>query len=109
MTSTPSIGSGGYVNGIVTNAERTPAAPSGRQNGVPERLRAFSTRDWARFGLLVKLKMPCPPGLRPVRNDDQAVGVIAGIVERSGPKAPSDESRAIVGSLPLERSSLTSS
>jgi hypothetical protein len=91
------------------NAERTPATPSARQNGVPERLTAFSTRDCERFGLLVKFKIPCPPGLRPVRNDDQAVGVIAGIVDRSGPKAPSEESRAIVGSFPWDSRSLTSS
>ena len=76
---------------------------------MPERLAAFSTRDWARFGLLVKLKMPWPPGLSPVRKRHHAVGVIAGTVERSGPKAPSEESRAIVGSFPWDSRSLTSS
>lgn len=85
MTTTPSIGSAGYVNGIVTNAERMPAAPSRRQSGVPARLAALSTRCGLRFGFVEKLKIPCPAGLRPVRNDDHAVGVTAGIVERSGP------------------------
>ncbi len=81
----PSISSAGYVNGTVTNAERTPAAPSVRHSGTPERLRALSRRDGARFAFVEKLKMPWRAGFRPVRNDDQAVGVAAGTVERSGP------------------------
>ena len=39
-------------------------------------------------------------------NDDQAVGVNAGIVERSAPNVPSRERRAIVGSFPSARESL---
>ncbi len=54
-----------------------------------------------RFGFVVKLKMPWPPGFSPVRKLDQAVGVKAGIVERSGPNAPSRASREMVGQLPL--------
>ena len=73
------------MNGTVTNAERRPAAPSARQKGAPPRVAALSMRCVPRFGFVEKLKMPCPAGLRPVRNDDQAVGVTAGIVERSGP------------------------
>ena len=42
-----------------------------------------------RFGFEVNAKMPWPAGLSPVRNDDHAVGVKAGIVERSGPNVPS--------------------
>ena len=69
----------------MTNAERTPPAPSNRQSGAPVRPAALSTRERPRFGFDEKLKMPWPAGLSPVRNDDQAVGVTAGIVERSGP------------------------
>ena len=53
--------------------------------------------------------MPCSPGLRPVRNDDHAVGVNAGIVERSGPNVPSRARREIVGSLPSPTSRWTRS
>ncbi len=73
------------MNGTVTNAERIPAAPSVRHSGTPERLRALSTRDGARLAFVEKLKMPCRAGFRPVTNDDQAVGVAAGRVERRGP------------------------
>ena len=66
------------MNGTVTKAERIPAAPSVRQSGVPERLRALSTRDGARLAFVEKLKMPCRAGLRPVRKVDHAVGVAAG-------------------------------
>ena len=89
------------MNGIVTNAERIArGAERAARTASPTRLAALSTRWRARFGFVEKLKIPCPPGLRPVRNDDQAVGVIAGIVERSGPKAPSSSRRPSVGSLP---------
>ena len=73
------------MKGTVTKAERMPAAPSVRHSGAPERLAALSTRWVARLALDEKLKMPCRPGFRPVRKDDQAVGVTAGRVERSGP------------------------
>ena len=69
----------------MTNAERTPPAPRSRHSGAPDRLAALSTRERPRLGLDEKLKMPCPAGLRPVRNDDHAVGVTAGMVDRSGP------------------------
>jgi hypothetical protein len=69
------------VNGTVTNAERMPAAPRCRQKGVPARLAALSTRWTPRFGFAAKLKMPWPAGLRPVRKEDHAVGVTAGIVD----------------------------
>src|SRR5690348_17644815 len=105
----PSIGSGGYVKGTVTNAERMPACPSIRHSGAPDRLAALSTRESERFGFEEKLKMPWPAGLRPVRNDDQAVGVTAGMVERSGPYAPSRRSRASVGRRPSASSRSTSS
>ena len=100
MTTIPSSGSAGYVNGIPMYAERIPAAPSMRQIGVPARLAALSSFCVPRFGLVVKLKMPWPPGFSPVRKVDQAVGVKAGIVERSGPNAPSRASREMVGSFP---------
>ena len=100
MTTIPSTGSAGYVNGIPIYAERIPAAPSSRQSGVPARLAALSSFCVPRFGLVVKLKMPWPPGFSPVRKLDQAVGVNAGIVERSGPNAPSRARREIVGSFP---------
>jgi hypothetical protein len=73
------------VKGTVTNAERTPPALRSRHSGAPVLLAALSTRERPRFGLEEKLKIPWPAGLRPVRNDDHAVGVTAGIVERSGP------------------------
>jgi hypothetical protein len=57
----------------------------------------------------VKAKIPWPAGLSPVRNDDHAVGVKAGIVDRSGPNVPLLESRASVGSLFSSRSSRTRS
>src|SRR6478672_3356497 len=94
------MASAGKVNGTVTKAERTPPAPRSRHSGAPDRLAALSTRDRPRFGLDEKLKMPWPAGLRPVRNDDHAVGVTAGIVERSDPYAPSRTSRPSVGSFP---------
>ena len=100
MTTIPSSGSAGYVNGMPTYAERIPAGPSRRQSGVPARLAALSSFCVPRFGLVVKLKIPCPPGFSPVRKVDQAVGVKAGSVERSGPNAPSRASREIVGSFP---------
>ena len=53
--------------------------------------------------------MPCRPGFSPVRKDDQAVGVTAGTVERSGPKHPRPASSATVGSFPSPSSELTSS
>ena len=65
-----------------------PALPSSRQIGVPARLAALSTCWGPRLGLVEKLKIPCPAGFRPVRNDDQAVGVTAGIVDRRRPKTP---------------------
>src|SRR4051812_20666493 len=96
----PSKDSAGYVNGTPTYAERMPAAASRRQMGVPARLAALSSFCVPRFGFVVKLKIPWLPGLRPVMNDDHAVGVKAGIVERSGPNAPSMARREIVGSRP---------
>ena len=105
----PSISSAGYVNGMPTYAERTPAAPSSRQIGVPPRLAALSSFAVPRFGFVVKLKTPWPPGLSPVMNDDHAVGVNAGIVERSAPNVPSRASREIVGSLPSPMRRCTSS
>ena len=103
----PSSGSAGYVNGIPTYAERIPAEPSSRQIGVPARLAALSSFCVPRFGLVVKLKMPWPPGLSPVRNVDHAVGVKAGVVERSGPNVPSRASREMVGSFPSPMSRWT--
>ena len=50
--------------------------------------------------------MPCPAGFRPVRNDDHAVGVTAGMVERSGPYAPSRARRASVGRRPSASSTV---
>ena len=96
------------MNGIPTYAERIPAEPSSRQIGVPARLAALSSFCVPRFGLVVKLKMPWPPGLSPVRNVDHAVGVKAGIVERSGPNVPSRASREMVGSFPSAMSRWTS-
>ena len=84
VTTMPSMASAGYVKGTVTNADRMPAAPRARQKGAPPRVAALSILCVPRFGFLEKLKMPCPAGLSPVRNDDQAVGVTAGTVERSG-------------------------
>jgi hypothetical protein len=75
VTTIPSIGSAGYVNGTPTKAERMPAAPSLLQSGVPARLAALSSFWRPRFGFVVKLKMPWPAGLSPVRKDDHAVGV----------------------------------
>src|SRR5262245_43470879 len=92
-----------------TNADRAAAAPRTRQNGLPPRLAALSTRCGLRFGLVEKLKIPCPAGFRPVRKDDQAVGVTAGMVERSGPNTPSRASREMVGSFPFSIRSRTRS
>ena len=46
-----------------------------------------------RFGFVVKLKMPWPAGFSPVRKLDHAVGVKAGIVEKSGSWYSYDGSR----------------
>ena len=96
----PSSGSAGYVKGMPTYAERIPAEPRRRQIGVPVRLAALSSFCPPRFGLVWKSKIPWPAGFSPVRNVDQAVGVKAGIVERSAPNVPSRASREMVGSLP---------
>ncbi len=53
--------------------------------------------------------MPWRPGSRPVRNVDQATGVIGGSVERSGPKAPRSRSPASVGSRPAASISVITS
>ena len=84
-------------------AERTPAAPRSRQSGVPALLAALSNFCVPRFGFVVKLKIPWRPGLSPVRKVDQAVGVKAGFVERSGPNVPSRARREIVGRRPAMR------
>ena len=94
----PSIVSAGIRERDRDERRTDAGAPSRRQSGIPARLAALSTRCGLRFGLVEKLKIPWPAGLRPVRNDDHAVGVTAGIVERSGPKAPRPASDARVGS-----------
>ncbi len=81
----PLFFSSGNVKGTSTNDERLPAASSMRHSGVPPRAAALSTRKPPRSGLVEKLKMPCRPGSRPVRNVDQATGVIDGSVERRLP------------------------
>ena len=58
MTTIPSSGSAGYVNGMPMYAERIPARPSILQSGVPARLAALSSFCVPRFGFVVKLKMP---------------------------------------------------
>ncbi len=55
---------------------------------MPPRLAALSSFCVPRFGFVVKLKTPWPPGLSPVMNDDHAVGVNAGIVESERPERP---------------------
>ena len=109
VTTMPSIGSAGYVNGTVMNAERIPPAPSRRHRGAPAREAALSNRFCTRFGFVENPKIPCPAGFIPVRKDDHAVGVNAGNVERSGPNAPEPASLASVGSRPSHISRRTSS
>ena len=91
VTIMPLSGSGGCVKGIVTKADRIPAAPRYRQSGAPARLAALSSRPPPRFGFDVNAKMPWPAGLSPVRKDDHAVGVKAGIVDLKRPNVPSRE------------------
>ena len=73
---------------------------------MPARLAALSSFCVPRFGLVVKLKMPWPPGLSPVRNVDQAVGVKAGIRRAERPERPLAREPRDGGQLPLAHEAL---
>ena len=91
---------GGYVNGTVMNADRIPPAPAVANSGSPpekRRYRACSERGSDSWRIR---RFPCPAGFIPVRNDDHAVGVNAGNVDRSAPNAPEPASAASVGRRP---------
>src|SRR5438876_379955 len=62
------------------------------QNGNPSRTRELTGMSGSLPEPLRRnknSKMPCLPGLVPVANDTQAVGVIGGIVVSSGERTPS--------------------